>query len=67
MRYDATPPRIERIEVASGRTRPWSRLGRALPSGLLGQSRILVTPDGESYAYSFIRQLNDLYLSSPLR
>jgi hypothetical protein len=67
MRYDATPPRIERIEVASGRARPWSRFGRALPSGLVGQSRILVTPDGESYAYSFFRRLEDLYLSSPLR
>jgi len=34
---------------------------------VLGQSRLLVTPDGESYAYSFFRRLDDLYLSSPLR
>jgi hypothetical protein len=26
-----------------------------------------VTPDGESYAYSYTRQVNDLYLTSPFR
>ena len=25
-----------------------------------------MTPDGESYAYSHIRRINDLYLTSPL-
>ena len=34
---------------------------------LQGQYRILVTPDGESYAYSYTRQVNDLYLTSPFR
>ena len=52
-RYEETPPRIERVDVASGRARPWNRLGRAAPSGLSGQYRILVTPDGESYAYGY--------------
>ena len=28
-RYEETPPRIERVEVASGRARPWNRLGRS--------------------------------------
>jgi hypothetical protein len=64
-RYDQTPPRIERVEVATGRSRPW-RAGRAAPSGLIGQSRILITPDGESYAFSHARSLGDLYISSPL-
>jgi hypothetical protein len=66
-RYEETPPRIERVDVASGRTRPWNRLGRAAPSGLQGDYRILVTPDGESYAYTFGRRSSDLYLMSPLR
>ncbi len=60
-------PRIERVEVASGRTRPWHGLGRSLPSGLWGDTRLLVTPDGESYAYGSVRRMSDLYLSSPLR
>ena len=66
-RYEDTPPRIERVDVASGRARPWSRLGLTAPSGLRGQYRILVTPDAESYAYSFGRRQSDLYLTSPLR
>ncbi len=66
-RYDETPPRIERIDVASGRAKPWNRLGRSAPSGLQGQYRILVTPDGESYAYSVGRRTSELYLTSPLK
>jgi len=66
-RYEETPPRVEYVEVASGRTRPWHRLGRAAPTGLQGQYRILVTPDGESYAYSHTRLINDLYLTSPFK
>jgi len=66
-RYEKTPPRVEYVDVTSGRTRPWNRLGRAAPTGLQGQYRILVTPDGESYAYSYTRQVNDLYLTSPFR
>jgi hypothetical protein len=26
-----------------------------------------VTPDGESYAYSYTRQINDLYMTSPFK
>jgi hypothetical protein len=66
-RYEETPPRVEHVEVTSGRARPWNRLGRAAPTGLQGQYRILVTPDGESYAYSYTRQVNDLYLTSPFK
>jgi tRNA A-37 threonylcarbamoyl transferase component Bud32 len=64
-RYEKTPPRVEYVDVTSGRTRPWNRLGRAAPTGLQGQYRILATPNGESYAYSYTRQVNDLYLTSP--
>jgi Tol biopolymer transport system component len=61
-----SPQRVERVDVATGKTRPWHGLGRALPT-LFGESRLLVTPDGESYAYGYTRRMNDLYLSSPLR
>jgi hypothetical protein len=66
-RYEDTPPRIERVDVASGRARPWHRLSRSAPGDLSGQYRILVTPDGEAYAYGYHRRLSDLYLTSPLR
>ena len=70
-RYESTatptPPRIERVDVASGRTRPWNRLGRATPSGIQSEYRILVTPDGESYAYGYSRIMSDLFLTSKLK
>jgi eukaryotic-like serine/threonine-protein kinase len=59
-------PRIERMDVASGERRPWNRIARAAPSGLK-TARILVTPDGESYAYGYLRTQADLYLASRLK
>ena len=53
--------------MGSGRTRPWSGIGRSLRSGVWGQNRILVAPDGESYAYSYVRKLSDLCITSGLR
>ena len=64
---DDVPPRIERLDIASGRTQPWNRLGHTTPSGLAGDYRVLVTPDGESYAYNYFRSLSDLYLTSKLK
>ena len=61
-RYNETPPRVERVEIASGRRRPWTGMRRATPSGLWSQYWILVTPDGASYAYGYARQISDLYL-----
>ena len=66
-RYEESPPRVERVDVASGRSRPWNGPRRSLPSGVWEQTRLLVTPDGESYVYGYIRRMTDLYLSSPLR
>jgi hypothetical protein len=69
VRYEGTPARVERVDIvdiASGRTRPWQGLGRPLPS-FFGHTRLLVTPDGASYAFGYLRGMSDLYLSSPLR
>jgi eukaryotic-like serine/threonine-protein kinase len=64
---EETPPRIARVEVASGRTRPWNRIDRATTSTGLRSARILVSPDGESYAYGYLRTVSDLYLTSKLK
>jgi hypothetical protein len=61
------PPLVSRVDVATGRMRPWSPLNRPVPSAILAQPRILVTPDGESYAYNYTRSLSDLYLVSNLK
>jgi eukaryotic-like serine/threonine-protein kinase len=66
-RNEDMPPRIERVEIATGRTRPWTGMRRARPSGLLGDYAVLVTPDGASYAYSYTRVNRDVYLVSGLK
>jgi dipeptidyl aminopeptidase/acylaminoacyl peptidase len=66
-RYQENWPRVERVDVASGRARPWAGLSRLSPTAFFAQARVLVTPDGGSYAYSYTRSLSDLYLTSPLR
>jgi hypothetical protein len=53
--------------VATGRTRPWTGLRPGPLSGLLGDYRILISPDGESYAYNYVRQMSDLYLATGIR
>jgi hypothetical protein len=57
---------VERVDIHGGGTRPWRGPGR-LPSALWGDTRLLVSPDGESYAFGYVRRMSDLYLSSPLR
>jgi hypothetical protein len=58
-------PRVERVDITTGTTRPWNRIGRGAPSGLIS-ARVLVTPDGEAYAYGYMRAQVDLYLTSEL-
>ncbi len=63
---DDAPPRIERVDLATGQTRPWNRSLRPPPAGLQS-TRVLVAPDGESYAYGYLRAQADLYVASNLR
>jgi serine/threonine protein kinase len=63
---DYTLSGVQLVDVLEGRTRPWRGFGR-LPSALWGEVRLLVAPDGESYAYGYARRMGDLYLTSPLR
>ena len=60
-------PRVQRVDVASGRAQPWTGIGHTAPGGSTAQSRILVSPDGASYAYNYVRQQADLWLTSTLR
>ncbi|MBX7184288.1 MAG: protein kinase [Vicinamibacteria bacterium] len=67
VRYEDTPPRVDRVDILTGRTRPWSGTRPGPLSGLLGEYRILISPDGESYAYNYVRQMSDLYLATGIR
>jgi Tol biopolymer transport system component len=61
------PARIFRLDLATGRRTPWLQLMPADPAGVTRIPLIAMTPDGRSYAYSFTRELSDLYLIRGLK
>jgi Tol biopolymer transport system component len=57
---------VYRLELATGRrTLLWELTPRD-PSGVFLEN-VFLTPDGKSYAYSFLRSLSDLYLVDGLK
>jgi eukaryotic-like serine/threonine-protein kinase len=56
------PSRIDRYEMATGRMELWKELMVADAAGLNSISRFVVTPDGKTYAYSYLRVLSYLQL-----
>ena len=57
---------ISRLDVHSGRKEQWKVLKTPDPVGVQ-ISDVVLTPDGESYAYSFQRDIVTLYLAEGLR
>jgi hypothetical protein len=58
--------RIVRLDLASGHEEPWKELKPADPVGVqMGQ--VVMTPDGNAYAYSFERDISTLYLADGLK
>jgi hypothetical protein len=61
------PTRVFRLELSTGRRELWKQL---LPDNLAGVSNMLsvvLTRDGQSYAYSCGQNVSDLYLVEGLR
>ena len=56
------PKHIERLELATGQRTPWKTVRPTDPTGVWGIYNVLLTPDGEGYAYTYGRALTDLYL-----
>jgi hypothetical protein len=65
-RYRTSPPLVERIEIATGKARPWTWMRGGQLRGVSGYS-VLVTPDGASYAYSYLRGMGAHYLMTGLK
>ena len=58
--------RIVRLDLASGHAEPWKELKPADPVGVqMGQ--VVMTGDGNAYAYSFERDISTLYLADGLK
>ncbi len=61
-RFEQMPAQIFRLDLDSGERLPWRELMPRDPAGIGGIMAFVLTPDGEGYAYSYIRWLNSLYL-----
>jgi len=53
--------------VESGRRERWKDPVPADPAGVERISNVLVTPDGEGYAYCYARLLSDLFVVEGLK
>jgi serine/threonine protein kinase len=61
-----TAMKISRLDLASRREEPWKELKPADPVGVqIGQ--VVMTADGNAYAYSFQRDICTLYLAAGLK
>jgi Tol biopolymer transport system component len=56
------PAEVYRLDLATGQKQLWKTLMPADAAGITGMGQILITPDGKSYVYEYIRTLSDLYL-----
>jgi len=58
--------KINRLALATGRLEPWKELQPPDPVGVQ-MGPVVMTPDGNTYAYSFQRDIGTLYLASGLK
>ena len=49
------PAAVDKLDLTTGRRRPWKQLMPADPAGVTSIDRIVVSRDGASYAYSYSR------------
>jgi eukaryotic-like serine/threonine-protein kinase len=58
---------VSAIEIATGRRVPLWHLAAIDPAGADTINSLAVTPDGKSYAYSYYRNISDLYVVDGLK
>ena len=58
---------IHRLELATGTRELWRDIAPADAVGLLGIPRVFLSADGQSYVYTFVRLLDELYLVDGLK
>ncbi len=61
------PANIDRMDLATGKRSRWKSLLPEEPAGVVIIESIHLTPDGDGYAYSYGRFLQDLFLLDGLR
>jgi dipeptidyl aminopeptidase/acylaminoacyl peptidase len=60
------PTRIFLLDVVNGKKILWKQLLPTDPAGVATLGPVLVTPDGRTYVYGYVRTLADLYLAEGL-
>jgi Tol biopolymer transport system component len=66
-RPSAPPLRVEIVDAATGRRSLWKQLRPPDPSGVDQVGPIVIAPDESSYAYSYRRSLDELFLATGLK
>jgi eukaryotic-like serine/threonine-protein kinase len=61
------PARLHRLDLARGRRTLWRELAPHDPAGVRRVNAVSIAADGRSYAYSYTRQVSDLYSVTGLR
>jgi len=61
------PGKVFRVDLATGRRELWKELAPSDRAGVARHFTIRMTPDGRSYAYHYVRYLNELYLVDGLK
>ncbi|MCJ7755957.1 MAG: hypothetical protein MUP13_15455, partial [Thermoanaerobaculales bacterium] len=61
------PASVTVLDLDSGRRRAWGDLAPSDPAGVFGIDYLNMTPDGESYVYSYRRLLSTLYVIEGLK
>jgi eukaryotic-like serine/threonine-protein kinase len=61
------PARLFRFDVTTGRRTAWQELAPQDAAGVRRINSVSIAADGQSYAYSYTRQVSDLYAVTGLR
>jgi hypothetical protein len=64
---EKTSAPVYRLDVASGKRELVTTLSPTDLAGVTAIQNVRFTPDGKSYAYSFSRELSDLFLVENVR
>jgi eukaryotic-like serine/threonine-protein kinase len=56
------PLKLFRYDISTGERKPWKELVPADRAGVFTANTFDITPDGRWYAYSYVRDLSDVYM-----
>jgi DNA-binding winged helix-turn-helix (wHTH) protein len=64
---DQKIPAIVRLEIASGRRQLWKQLPPPPAGAVIKREHVVITPDGQSFAYTYTSHSSDLYVVAGLK